>query len=74
MMGPGAFAGVFEGIVVIGVLLALVFGVICGIPVYYIGKHYGEEAIYEKAIQEQVLEIKYDSKTGEKLYIWKGKK
>jgi hypothetical protein len=74
MMGPGMFAGVFEGIIVIGLLVALALGVICALPIYYIGKHYGKEAIYEKAVQEQVLEIKYDSKTGEKLYIWKGNK
>ena len=61
------FDGLFGFLVMMGLILGLLFCV----PAYYIGRHNGRQAAYEEAEQHQVLDIRYDQKTGVKEYIWK---
>lgn len=71
MMGPGMFAGVLEAVLVAALILGIVFGLLAfGIPGYFIGKHYGRQEVYQEAIDKKLLQIQYDPRSGEKVYIW----
>jgi hypothetical protein len=71
MMGSGAFAGVVEAVLILAFIIGCVLGfLLFGLPGYFIGKHYGKQEIYAEAQTHKALEIKYDEKTGEKVYIW----
>ena len=63
----GAFLdGFAPRILIVGIINA----VIIGIPVMYIGIKIGENTAYADAIQHKVLEVKYNSSTGDKEFHW----
>ena len=62
------FDGLFGILVVIGLIIGLL---LFGVPAYYIGRYYGKQSAYKEAVLHQVLDIRYDQKTGVKEYIWK---
>ena len=65
-------SNMFDGLISMLIIIGLVAGiVIVGIPMYFVGRYYGKHSAYEEAVQHQVLDIRYDQKTGVKEYIWK---
>lgn len=48
----------------------LIATIVVGIPSYFIGRHCGKSAVYDEAIKNGVLEIRYDQKTGDKINVW----
>ena len=67
-------SNMFDGLIGMLIIIGLVAGiVIVGIPMYFVGRYHGKQAVYAESIQHQVLEIRYNEKTGDKEYIWKSK-
>ncbi len=68
MFSSNMFDGMITMLIVVGLLAGLI---IAGIPMYFVGRYYGKQAVYSEAMQEKVLEIKFDPNDGTKLYIWR---
>jgi hypothetical protein len=68
-------SGMFESMVTIIFIMGLLVGVlVIGVPGYFIGMYYGKSVVYKEAIDRGVLEVRYNSVSGEKEYIWMLKK
>lgn len=61
----------FDGILGFFLIIGLVIGLCVATPMYFVGKHYGKQEVYKEAEQHQVLDIRYNEKSGVKEYIWK---
>lgn len=65
-------SNMFDHLIGVLIIIGLIIGLlIFGIPMYFVGRHYGKQQIYNEAQSQKVLDIRYNPIDGEKLYIWK---